>query len=200
MSLPSSLQHPRIVGTRAREGFRGAGISIASEREAFSLRRRVLCGNAPTAGNRVTLDPNQRDAWGIPVLHIDCRLDDAELTSGREQITALRELAEVAGVTLTHVDEAPPPPGSANHECGTARMGGDPKNSVLDPHNECWEAQGLFVTDGACFPSQGIQNPTFPFSTLTDFCESSLSCASVKFPAPGTSRSITYLGTAALLM
>lgn len=121
----------------------------------------------PRPENRVTLDPKSRDAWGIPVLHINCSLGDPELTRAREQVTALRELAEVAGVTVTHIDELPPPPGSANHECGTARMGDDPKNSVLDPHNECWEAQGLYVTDGACFPSQGCQNPTLTMLALT---------------------------------
>lgn len=121
----------------------------------------------PRPENRVTLDPKRRDAWGIPVLHIDCNLGDAELIRARKQAAALRELAEAAGVTLTHIDKSPPPPGSANHECGTARMGNDPKNSVLDPHNECWETRGLYVTDGACFPSQGTQNPTLTMLALT---------------------------------
>jgi choline dehydrogenase-like flavoprotein len=80
---------------------------------------------------------------------------------------ALRELAEVAGVTLTQIDEAPRPPGSASHECGTARMGSDPANSVLDPNNECWEARGLYATDAACFPSQGTQNPVLTILALT---------------------------------
>jgi choline dehydrogenase-like flavoprotein len=88
----------------------------------------------------------------------------------REQIAALRELAEVAGMTLTRIDNAPDPPGLAIHECGTARMGNAPASSVLDPNNqcwECWEAQGLYVTDRACFPSQGIQNPTLTILALT---------------------------------
>jgi choline dehydrogenase-like flavoprotein len=121
----------------------------------------------PRPENRVTLDPKRRDAWGIPVLHIDCRYGQAELVRAREQASALRELAEVAGVALTKIDEAPAPPGSACHECGTARMGSDPANSVLDPHNECWEARGLYVTDGACFPSQGTQNPILTILALT---------------------------------
>jgi choline dehydrogenase-like flavoprotein len=121
----------------------------------------------PRPENRVTLDPEQRDAWGIPVLRINCRHGQAELDRAREQIAALRALAEVAGVTLTEIDEAPAPPGSANHECGTARMGRDPATSVLNPHNECWEAQGLYVTDGSCLPSQGTQNPTLTLLALT---------------------------------
>ena len=121
----------------------------------------------PRPENRVTLDPNRRDAWGIPVLHIDCSHSSAEIVRAREQIAALRELAEAAGMTLTYIDEAPAPPGSANHECGTARMGSDPANSVLDPNNECWDARGLYVTDGACFPSQANQNPTLTILALT---------------------------------
>lgn len=120
----------------------------------------------PRAENRVTLDPERRDAWEIPVLHIECAYGDVELARAPEQIAALRALAELAGATLTSIDEIQPP-GSAIHESGTARMGSDPASSVLDPYNQCWEAQGLYVTDGACFPSQGTQNPTLTILALT---------------------------------
>jgi choline dehydrogenase-like flavoprotein len=121
----------------------------------------------PRAENRVTLDPKRVDAWGIPVLHIDCRRNDADLARAQRQISALRELAEVAGVTVTKIGNGPGFPGIASHECGTARMGSDPVNSVLDPYNECWEGKGLYVTDAACFPSQGTQNPTLTILALT---------------------------------
>lgn len=121
----------------------------------------------PRQENLVTLDADRRDAWGISVLRIDCAHGREELARAREQAAALRELAEVADVTLSLIDETPAPPGSANHECGTARMGDHPANSVLDPHNECWEAKGLYLTDGACFPSQGTQNPTLTLLALT---------------------------------
>ena len=121
----------------------------------------------PRPENRATLDRDQRDVWGIPVLRIDCIHSDEELRRAREQIAALRDLAELAGVTLTGISRAPEPPGFASHEAGTARMGTEPENSVLDPHNQCWEAQGLYLTDGACFPSQGSQNPTLTILALT---------------------------------
>jgi choline dehydrogenase-like flavoprotein len=121
----------------------------------------------PRSENRVTLDPKLRDAWGIPVLRIECAHSDSEFVRAREQITALQELAELAGVTLTAISEVPAPPGLAIHESGTARMGGDPANSVVDPHNQCWEARGLYVTDGASFPSQGSYNPTLTILALT---------------------------------
>jgi choline dehydrogenase-like flavoprotein len=121
----------------------------------------------PRPENRVTLDREQRDAWGIPVLRIDCTHSDEELMRAREQIAALRDLAELAGVTLTGISKVAEPPGFASHETGTARMGHEPEKSVLDPHNQCWDAQGLYLTDGACFPSQGTQNPTLTILALT---------------------------------
>lgn len=121
----------------------------------------------PQPDNRITLDPERRDAWGIPVLRINCAHGRSELKRAAEQISALRELAELPDVTLTKIDEAPGPPGISAHECGTARMGHSRESSVLGPYNQCWEAQGLYVTDGACFPSQGSQNPTLTILALT---------------------------------
>jgi choline dehydrogenase-like flavoprotein len=149
---------------------RGFGVQLyqhpaGRERSYFSANS--FAEMLPREENRVTLDPRRRDAWGIPVLHIDCSHGEIELVRAREQSAALRALADVAGVTLTRIDEVPAPPGASIHECGTARMGSDPANSVLDPHNQCWEAQGLYVTDGACFPSQGSQNPTLTILALT---------------------------------
>lgn len=121
----------------------------------------------PRFENHVTLHPTARDAWGIPVLSIDCRHDPVELHRAREQSAALRELAAALGVRITQLDDVPAPPGSANHECGTARMGENPSNSVIDLNNECWEARGLYLTDGAALPSQGFQNPTLTLLALT---------------------------------
>ena len=121
----------------------------------------------PRPENRVTLDPVRRDAWGIPVLRIDCAYDEAQLALVPDQTQALRELAELAEIEVIRLDEKPRPPGTAVHECGTARMGSDPANSVLDSNNQCWDARGLYVTDASCFPSQGTQNPTLTILALT---------------------------------
>ena len=121
----------------------------------------------PRPENRVSLDPDRRDAWGIPILRIDCALGETELALVPDQLQALHDLARLVDATLTRVDKGPRPPGSAVHECGTARMGWDPANSVLDPNNQCWDAQGLYVTDASCFPSQGTQNPTLTILALT---------------------------------
>jgi choline dehydrogenase-like flavoprotein len=121
----------------------------------------------PRAENRVVLDAHRRDAWGFPVLRIQCRHNEAELGRAAQQCAALREISELMGVRLHRIDDKPAIPGSAIHECGTARMGESPSNSVLDANNECWEAKGLYVTDAAAFASQGMQNPTLTILALT---------------------------------
>lgn len=120
----------------------------------------------PRAENRVRLS-DRRDAWGLPILHIEARHSEPELALAKDQATALTEIADLAGVRLNEAPGAPSAPGSAIHECGSARMGDDPATSVLDPFNQCWDARNLYVVDGAAFPSEGIQNPTLTILALT---------------------------------
>ncbi len=121
----------------------------------------------PRRENGVTLDRERRDAFGLPTLRIVCRHSEAERRRGEDQVRVVRELGELFGVRFTRRMTAPAVPGAAIHECGTARMGEDPRHAVLDPWNQCWDARGLYVTDGACFPSQGAQNPTLTILALT---------------------------------
>jgi choline dehydrogenase-like flavoprotein len=121
----------------------------------------------PRAENRVILDPAKKDRWGIPCLRIECTHSSREKEAMENQMRALREIASLVKMDPVHIREIVAPPGLAVHECGTARMGEDPQSSVLDRNNQCWNAQGLYVTDGACFPSQGSQNPTLTIMALT---------------------------------
>jgi choline dehydrogenase-like flavoprotein len=149
---------------------RGFGVQVRrlpADRERSYLAVDSFAEMLPRPDNQVTLHPAKQDAWGIPVLHIDCAHSDDELSRARDQVVALRELMAIAGMTPNAIDEMASPPGIAIHEAGTARMGNDPANSVLDPHNQCWDANGLYVTDAACFPSQGYQNPTLTILALT---------------------------------
>ena len=144
------------------EGRRGFGVQIYQFQAAGQHSYFIAVAFAemlPRATNRVTIDPSRRDAWGIPVLHINCQYGPEEEAQAADQTASMRELAKVAGVDIATLDKTPPPPGSANHECGTARMGSNPADSVLDPSNQCWDVRGLFVTNSSCFPSQGSQNP-----------------------------------------
>jgi len=72
----------------------------------------------------------------------------------------------IGAKVLVRPDRAAPP-GTSVHECGGARLGSDAQISVLTPKNECWAMPGLYVTDGAALPSQGIQNPTLTIMALT---------------------------------
>ncbi|MFM8283685.1 MAG: GMC oxidoreductase [Planctomycetaceae bacterium] len=121
----------------------------------------------PQQGNRVALDPHRRDRWGIPVLRIDCKHGLSETKGLVSMKRALEELAETLNAKIRRFHDCHEAAGLALHECGTARMGNDPTNSVLDPNNECWDARGLFVTDAASFPSQGTVNPTLTVLALT---------------------------------
>jgi choline dehydrogenase-like flavoprotein len=151
-------------------GERGYGVQIyrwSADRGKSHFTAVSFAEMTPRAENRVVLDPHRRDAWGLPVLRIACRHNEAELRLAAQQCAALREVSELLGVRLHRLDNKPAAPGTAIHECGTARMGESPTNSVLDPNNECWDAKRLFVTDAAAFASQGMQNPTLTILALT---------------------------------
>ncbi len=120
----------------------------------------------PDPSNCVTLS-GRSDAWGLPTLRIAVRHGPRELKIASDQAAALNELVELIGLRPNAAVGGPGVPGSAIHECGAARMGADPSNSVLDPFNQAWEAPGLYVIDGAAFPSEGLVNPTLTILALT---------------------------------
>lgn len=123
--------------------------------------------------NRVTVDPDRTDAWGIPVAHIECTYGENERRMAADQIACQREMAAAAGFEVTGVYPDLGTPGLSIHELGTARMGADPAGSVLDSHNRSWDVPNLLVTDASCFPSSGSQNPTLTMMALTvRACES----------------------------
>ncbi|MEL7047476.1 MAG: GMC oxidoreductase, partial [Pseudomonadota bacterium] len=122
---------------------------------------------APRPDNRVRLDPDRKDAFGLPVLRIDCRHRETELRQASAQSQAIGELGKLFDIDFIRHDTVPAPPGTALHECGTARMGDDPATSVLDPNGQCWDAKGLYVTDGSAFVSQGLEHPTLTIMALT---------------------------------
>jgi choline dehydrogenase-like flavoprotein len=151
-------------------GDRGYGVQIyrwSAEPGKSHFTAVSFAEMTPRAENRVVLDPHRRDAWGFPVLRIRCRHNETEVERAAQQCAALREISELMGVRLYRIDDKPAIPGSAIHECGTARMGDSPESSVLDSNNQCWDAKGLYVTDAAAFASQGMQNPTLTILALT---------------------------------
>lgn len=118
----------------------------------------------PHPDNRVTLDPELKDAWGLPVAHIDYAYRDNERAMVADAMQRLRDLAAAAGLTVVLAE--PAPPGGSIHEVGGARMGTDPKTSVVNPWAQSWDVPNLFVPDGACYPSAGCQNPTLTMMAI----------------------------------
>jgi choline dehydrogenase-like flavoprotein len=86
----------------------------------------------------------------------------------RKDMTAdMAEMLEQSGVKDVHTFDNTYYPGMGIHEMGTARMGRDPKTSVLNEHNQVWDAPNVFVTDGSCMVSSACQNPSLTYMALT---------------------------------
>lgn len=121
----------------------------------------------PTARNRVSLSKTKTDKWGAPALRIDMQWGEGEHALAQTMSHALDELFTALEAKVLLWPKGPANPGTSVHECGGARLGTDAQTSVLTPDNECWAMPGLYVTDGASLPSQGIQNPTLTIMALT---------------------------------
>jgi choline dehydrogenase-like flavoprotein len=121
----------------------------------------------PNHDNKMTLDMNRKDKWGFPVQKIDCATGENERLMRKDMGLDMAELLDQAGVKDVHVYDAGSFPGMGIHEMGTARMGRDPKTSVLNAHNQVWDAPNVFVTDGSCMVSTACQNPSLTYMALT---------------------------------
>ncbi len=149
----------------------------------------------PYADNRITLHPTRKDAWGVPIPHISCAMQDNEIAMLRAQTRAIEEMALNAGLDIEFggswlgLEEkgkgAFPDAdrfsrflfrknfrssmsiGAAIHESGGARMGSDPATSVLNGNNQCWDAPNVYVTDASSFASAGCAGTTLTIMALT---------------------------------
>ena len=121
----------------------------------------------PRHDNFVALDPVVKDKWGVPVLRVQCTWGPNELAMVEDMQVAAAEMLEAAGATEIHTYNDKSTPGLCIHEMGTARVGRDPKTSVLNGWNQVWDAPNVFVTDGACMASSACQNPSMTYMALT---------------------------------
>jgi choline dehydrogenase-like flavoprotein len=121
----------------------------------------------PRHENRVELDPEVRDRWGIPALRISCAYGSNEQAQWKDMIATATEMLDAAGATDIQPTSQDVKPGLVIHEMGTARMGRDPATSVLNGWNQVWDAPNVFVTDGACMVSSANQNPSITYMALT---------------------------------
>jgi choline dehydrogenase-like flavoprotein len=121
----------------------------------------------PRHENYVEVDRHLVDVWGIPALRINCVYSDNEKKMHQDMVVSATEMLEAIGATNIRPFKDDNPPGLVIHETGTARMGRDPKTSVLNGHNQMWDVRNVFVTDGACMPSTANQNPSITYMALT---------------------------------
>jgi choline dehydrogenase-like flavoprotein len=121
----------------------------------------------PRFENYVEIDRNVVDVFGIPVLRINMSWSDNERAMIPDMAESAAELLDAAGATNIRPWMVPDRiPGMGIHEVGVARMGSDPKKSVLNQFQQTHDVRNLFVMDGSCFVSSGCQNPTLTIMAL----------------------------------
>lgn len=121
----------------------------------------------PYHENKVTLDKTKTDKWGLNVVAIDCELKENELEMRKDMLQDGMDMLEAAGVKNVTGSDGDGTPGRGIHEMGTARMGHDPKTSVLNKWNQVWDAPNVFVTDGSFMTSGACQNPSLTYMAFT---------------------------------
>jgi choline dehydrogenase-like flavoprotein len=121
----------------------------------------------PNPENKITLSTEKKDSWGLPLADIHFTYGNNEAAMRKDAQQSAAEMLGAAGFTNVQPFDYNSPPGSAVHEMGTARMGRDPKTSVLNEHNQLHDVKNIFITDGSCMPSGGCQNPSLTYMALT---------------------------------
>jgi choline dehydrogenase-like flavoprotein len=121
----------------------------------------------PYHENKIMLNKKVTDKWGLPVLDFDVEIKDNEKKMRVDMMNDAKEMLEASGVKNVKTYDSGYEPGMGIHEMGTARMGRDPKTSVLNGNNQVWDAPNVFVTDGACMSSASSVNPSLTYMALT---------------------------------
>ena len=189
---PTGIYIPRFrnIGDDKRDYIRGFGYQGAASREGWSRNvaemnigadfKDSLCEpgawtmgitafgeTLPYHENKVTLDKTKKDKWGLNVLSIDAEIKENELKMRKDMMEDAKEMLENSGLKDVKTFDNGYALGQGIHEMGTARMGLDPKTSVLNKFNQVWDAPNIFVTDGAAMTSAACQNPSLTYMALT---------------------------------
>ncbi|WP_332733564.1 GMC family oxidoreductase [Flavihumibacter sp.] len=121
----------------------------------------------PYEDNRISLDYSTKDRFGRPMIAIDCNFRENENKMHADIKERGKEMLETAGFSNVKVNGSISFPGNANHEMGTARMGRDPRSSVLNAFNQMHEVPNVYITDGSCMTSGSCVNPSLTYMALT---------------------------------
>jgi choline dehydrogenase-like flavoprotein len=159
---------------------RGRGVEIAEMTVGADLKEALSVASdnwnmnitgfgemLPYHENKIYLDKEKKDKWGLPVLAFDVEIKENEKKMRIDMMNDAKEMLEAAGVKDVQTYDLGYAPGMGIHEMGTARMGRDPKTSVLNGNNQVWDAKNVFVTDGACMTSASCVNPSLTYMALT---------------------------------
>ncbi|MDX2032592.1 MAG: GMC family oxidoreductase [Blastocatellia bacterium] len=183
-NLDAKTKHPKFLRGYGYEGGSAIGSfpGVARRLEGFGsdFKKQVRRWYVAPVGlttrahmlsrfeNYVEIDPGGVvDAWGIPVLKVHIQHSDNEREMGRDAAETASEILARAGATEIGISRNLTVPGRIIHELGTARMGNDPKKSVLNKYNQTHDVPNVFVTDGAAFVGAANQNPTLTILALT---------------------------------
>lgn len=121
----------------------------------------------PYHENKMTLNYDKLDAYGLPTITFDAEFKENEKKMKEDWKVQAAEMLEAAGCKDIQITDSNAPIGKGIHEMGTARMGKDPKTSVLNRYNQVHAVSNVFVTDGACMTSSANQNPSLTYMALT---------------------------------
>ena len=153
-----------------RKGF-GAELTnqlLNSKETGFwNVNSHMMGETIPKSTNLVSLDPEKKDEWGIPLLNIDVDYDDNDEKMIQDFYEQFTEMYEKAGFVNISTNDNRRKPGNDIHEMGGVRMGKDPQTSLLNKWNQMHGCKNVFVTDGACMTSTSTQNPSLTFMALS---------------------------------
>ena len=121
----------------------------------------------PYYDNKVSLNHDKLDAYGLPTLDIDCEFKENEMAMRKDMRQSAVDILEAVGAKNINSYDSAPPPGHCIHEMGTARMDKDPKTSVLNGYNQMHEVPNVYITDGAFMASSACQNPSLTYMAFT---------------------------------
>ncbi len=143
------------------------GLLQTDEFGPWRVNSHMMGETIPKASNMVSLDPNQKDEWGIPLLKINLDYDENDEKMTQDFFEQFTEMYEKAGFSDIKIRDTKQAPGLDIHEMGGVRMGKDPKTSLLNKWNQLYACPNVFVTDGASMTSTSTQNPSLTFMAMT---------------------------------
>jgi choline dehydrogenase-like flavoprotein len=150
--------------------------SVSGFGSAYKAKVRAYAGAVISMGafgevlaryeNYVDIDPSVKDRWGVPVLKFHYKFGDNEQKMAEDMADTAREMFEAAGIEIISVERKILTEGWSIHELGTARMGTDPRTSVLNQFQQSHDVKNLLVVDGSSHVSASCQNPTWTIMAL----------------------------------